>query len=271
MSRGQRWTDDELAWLATLYPGERLADVAFALGRRNKLVSTQARNRGIAKVATEHESFTADEDAWIAALYPDLQTADVAFALGRTGMSVYRRAAKLGIRKSEAFWVSDRSGRIQRGFDWGKRHRFQKGHIPANKGRKGYHAPGSEKGWFQKGHQRNDTAPVGAERIDPKDGYVLVKVTPEIQGNKALPWQPKHRVLWEAANGPVPKGMVLKCVDGNKQNCALDNWELITLRENMLRNTIHNYPREIVQVTMLRGAINRRLNGQRRREHATEK
>lgn len=27
---------------------------------------------------------------------------------------------------------------------------FPKGHEPVNKGRKGYHAPGSEKGWFKK-------------------------------------------------------------------------------------------------------------------------
>ncbi|MEC9243436.1 MAG: HNH endonuclease signature motif containing protein [Pseudomonadota bacterium] len=37
----------------------------------------------------------------------------------------------------------------------------------------------------------------------------------------------KHRWLWEKENGPVPDGMVLKCRDGNRQNTAPSNWELI--------------------------------------------
>jgi len=39
----------------------------------------------------------------------------------------------------------------------------------------------------------------------------------------------KHKWLWERANGPVPKGMVLKCLDGNKLNCDPSNWEAIPM------------------------------------------
>lgn len=39
--------------------------------------------------------------------------------------------------------------------------RFEKGHVPPNKGKKGYHSPGSEKGWFQKGHDPKNKTPIG--------------------------------------------------------------------------------------------------------------
>ncbi|HBR31935.1 MAG TPA: HNH endonuclease, partial [Clostridiales bacterium] len=42
--------------------------------------------------------------------------------------------------------------------------RFPKGHIPANKGKKGFHVPGSEKGWFKEGHMPINHKPVGSER-----------------------------------------------------------------------------------------------------------
>ncbi|OWK23941.1 hypothetical protein AJ87_26355 [Rhizobium yanglingense] len=38
----------------------------------------------------------------------------------------------------------------------------------------------------------------------------------------------KHRWLWEKANGPIPEGHVLKCLDGDKTNCDPSNWELIS-------------------------------------------
>ena len=37
----------------------------------------------------------------------------------------------------------------------------------------------------------------------------------------------KHRWLWEQANGPVPEGMCLKCLDGDRTNCDPSNWELV--------------------------------------------
>lgn len=266
MSNGTRWTEDDIAWLNTLYPTEPLALVAFTLGRRNKVVNTAARNRGIEKIALEHQPFTPDHDAWIAALYPDNYAADVAFAIGRATGAVHRRAAKLGIKKSAEFLANELAAQGARLTHEGAAHRFPKGHVPANKGRFGWHPPGCEKGWFKKGHQRNDTSAIGAERICKKDGIVLIKVTREEQGSKALQWQPKNRVLWARANGPIPDGMVLRCIDGNKHNCDPSNWRLITKAENMRGNTIHNYPKPIAQAVLLRGAINRRINGLKRKQ-----
>lgn len=270
MSNGTRWTDDDIAWLHTLYATEPLALVAFTLGRRNKVVNSAAKNHGLYKIELEHRPFTADDDAWIAALYPDLYAADVAAAIGRAVQSVHRRASVLGIKKSPEFLAAELKAQGERLRTDGARSRFPKGHVPANKGRKGWHPPGCEKGWFKKGHQRNDTAPIGAERLDNKDGFILLKVGPNEQGKKALPWQLKHRVLWERANGPIPKGMVLRCIDGNKHNCGPSNWKLISLADNMRANTFHNYPKPMAHVILLRAAINRRINGITRKQSADQ-
>ncbi|MGN0489362.1 MAG: HNH endonuclease signature motif containing protein [Ruminococcus sp.] len=116
--------------------------------------------------------------------------------------------------------------------------KFKKGHEPANKGRKGYHAPGSEKGWFKKGGLPPNTKPVGYERIN-KDSYIEVKIKmrpsrPDCNDN----FKAKHRLVWEEANGPIPEDCVIMFRDGDKQNCSLENLRLITKSEHATLNKL---------------------------------
>ena len=111
---------------------------------------------------------------------------------------------------------------IRSGLDY----RFKKGRVPLNKGRKGYYSPGSEKGWFKKGNTPMNHKPVGTEVIQGF-GYTWVKVAePNI-------WEPKHRLVWEEANGEVPEGYVLTFLDGNKRNITSENLALITQAESL--------------------------------------
>lgn len=96
---------------------------------------------------------------------------------------------------------------------------FKKGHVPANKGKKG--TGGWEPTQFKKGHKPANYRPVGSERVNV-DGYVEVKVA------DPKTWRPKHVVLWEAQNGQVPKGYALLFADGNKLHVELDNLILVT-------------------------------------------
>lgn len=111
---------------------------------------------------------------------------------------------------------------------------FSKGNIPFNKGRKGYCAPGSEKGWFKPGAIPPNTMPIGSERIS-KDGYVEVKFS-----NRSGPpnnrWKSKHALIWEKKNGPVPKGHVVIFADGNKENIKLSNLILVSRKELSVLN-----------------------------------
>lgn len=107
--------------------------------------------------------------------------------------------------------------------------RFEKGHVPPNKGKKGWHAPGSEKGWFRKGNEPWNKLPVGSEIMD-SNGYIKIKVAePNV-------WEFKHKMVWEKHNGKVPPGHVITFLDGNKMNFEPANLSLISTAENAVLN-----------------------------------
>lgn len=131
---------------------------------------------------------------------------------GRTDVSVDNLKA-LCVRKG---WKTGRSGR------------FTKGQISHNAGKKGLRYAGSEKAWFKKGQIPHTWRGPGHESIDNKDGYVwLIVAETNPYTGAATRRVLKHKWLWEQANGPVPKGHVLKCLDGDKTNCDPSNWECI--------------------------------------------
>lgn len=105
--------------------------------------------------------------------------------------------------------------------------RFEKGNVPANKGLKGYCHPDCKKTWFKKGHTPVNHKHIGSERIDRKDGYILVKV------NEPNKWVLKHRLVWEEHNGSIPKGYVIIFKDGDKTNVSIDNLALISRAEHL--------------------------------------
>lgn len=107
--------------------------------------------------------------------------------------------------------------------------RFEKGHIPANKGKKGFCAEGSKKTWFKKGNTPKNHKPVGSERIT-KDGYIEVKIA---EPNK---WRMKHLSEWEKANGKIPKGYCIVFLDNDRKNCDIENLHMVSRREHLILN-----------------------------------
>lgn len=109
---------------------------------------------------------------------------------------------------------------------------FKKGHVPHNKGRKGLCAPGSKKSQFRPGHTAWNYIPVGAERVNGR-GYVEVKIADPSK------WRTKHRLIWEAAHGPIPKGYALVFADGDKLHVELENLLLVTNGQLVRLNQNH--------------------------------
>lgn len=113
----------------------------------------------------------------------------------------------------------------RKGWRTGRTGCFPKGNVSHNKGKRGFCAPGSEKGWFKPG-ERGGVAiklykPIGTERVS-RDGYIERKVNDDLPLQAR--WKTVHRINWETANGPLPDGHRLKCLDGNKANTAASNW-----------------------------------------------
>jgi hypothetical protein len=102
---------------------------------------------------------------------------------------------------------------------------FKKGNIPANKGTNGLYNVGGNCTSFKTGQKAHNYKPVGSERVD-RDGYTLIKVSDVGAWHER--WRLKHTVVWEKANGPIPKGHCLIFLDGDKQNINLENLQLIT-------------------------------------------
>lgn len=136
---------------------------------------------------------------------------------------------KFGIQFSASQMKNYRS---RKGIVTGLDCRYKKGCVPVNKGKKmpsEVYARCSAT-MFKKGRKPNNWKPVGSERVESKDGYILVKVA---EPNK---WKPKHIVIWEQANGPVPAGYKIMFADQNKRNFNLDNLLLISKGESAQLN-----------------------------------
>lgn len=113
--------------------------------------------------------------------------------------------------------------------------RFEKGHIPDNKGKK---MPPEiyekcKATMFKKGHAPVNAHPVGTELEDSTpEHYVKVKIAdPNV-------WKYKHHLVWEEHNGPIPKGMNIIFLDGNNRNFDVSNLAMVNNAENALLTTL---------------------------------
>lgn len=113
--------------------------------------------------------------------------------------------------------------------------RFQKGSEPANKGKK-MSPEQYEKcraTMFQKGNVPPNHMKVG-EYTHTTDGYLVRKV--QEHGTQWERFEFVHRAVWEKHNGPVPAGKLVSFLDGNKDNCDIENLVLVDLSENLELN-----------------------------------
>ena len=210
--------------------------------------------------------WTEEDDQYMRDHYPDELSEEIAKHLGRTIPAIYGRVKFLGIKKSDAFYLNDFSGRLNG--KQGGASRFKKGHPSANKGKKisPEQYEKSKHTFFSKGHIPKNHKPVGTitERSNTKRGSIYLYIKTEEPGT----WVELHRYNWQLVNGAIPKGMNLVFKDGQHKNCSIDNLELITNEEMMQRNTIHNqYPEEIVKTIHTLGQLKRTINNHGKKQN----
>lgn len=197
--------------------------------------------------------WTAAEDAILTELYRQLSDGEIATRMDRSRASIKNRVHQLGLRKPD--------GHTNAGC-------FIAGQPPWNKGMKGLQIGGVATR-FKPGHLGGRAAlikqPIGAERLS-KEGYLQRKINDDPVFHKR--WRFVHVILWEEANGPVPAGHNIAFRNGDKTDIRLENLECISRRELMRRNTVHNYPPELVQVMRLKGAITKRIATRAKKEQA---
>jgi hypothetical protein len=156
--------------------------------------------------------------------YPFEPTKKIADDLNLTESQVYNRAFAMGIKKDPVYL---RSTQFPPGYLGGKATQFQKGNLPFN------------------------TQPVGSinKRKDTNGKfYSYIKIA---HSN----WQLLNRYLWEQNFGKIPPGMIVIFKDNNEDNNEISNLELISKKENMNRNSMHQYPLEIKQILILKNKL----------------
>ena len=113
------------------------------------------------------------------------------------------------------------------GISTGLTGRFEKGHVPVNKGKK---FPGKgNRTTFRKGNVPANKMNVG-EDIITTDGYVKTKIAePNL-------WEYKHKLIWAEAHGPIPEKHSVIFADGDKLNLSIDNLLLVSRAELLMLN-----------------------------------
>lgn len=187
-------------------------------------------------------AFKAWEDNVMRKHYRNTLNADLAKALNRSVPSILNRARRLGLVKDTDFIL-----------EFG---RFQKGHVPANKGKKMPYNANSARTRFKKGQIPPNTVPVGTEVVDSY-GYRKVKVSDG--STKQERWKYVHHQVWEAHHGEIPKGSIVVFKNGDSSDIRIENLECITRAQHAIRNR-DKYPEDIHRLTQMIGALNRQIN-----------
>jgi hypothetical protein len=109
---------------------------------------------------------------------------------------------------------------------------------------------------FVKGRKPHNTKQAG-DIVAIKDSYngTYYKYI-KIKDNH---WVLYHRYLWEKVNGSIPKDYILVFKDKNTDNVVIENLELISRSESMLRNSAHNYPHEIIPSMLMLKKLENKL------------
>lgn len=198
-------------------------------------------------------------------LYAMTPTDEIARQIGRPVRATFEKAYALGLRKAPEYYQANRAGRT--GDGRGAHTRFQPGQTPWNKGTS--YRPGGRcaETQFKPGQRPHTWRPVGSYRVNA-DGYLDRKVSDT--GYPPRDWVGVHRLVWIAANGPIPRGHVVVFRPGrrttNVDEITPDALECISRKTLIERNTVHRHGPEIARLVQLRGAVNRQIRKHERNE-----
>lgn len=208
--------------------------------------------------------WTPEEDEVIRARYPTESSKALAAELGRSLQALYVRAQVLEVKKTEAAVAATR---------------WQPGNVPLSKGRP--FAPGNT-AWNQgkrygsqtgrmtmlaryaAGYRPHTEKPLGSLRLRAERGRTYLEQKYSMTGtNQSQRWRAVHRLVWEAANGPTPRGHVVVFRPGMHtvefSEITLDRLELVTHAQLLERNTLLRYPAELQSVIRVRAGLTRRI------------
>lgn len=267
------WTPELDEMLTLMWPDTAATEIGDLLGRTAGSVRQRAADFGLQKdpsFAAEHSRrttiarsrFTAEVREVIERLYATTGTEEIAALTGIPAPRIWAYAKRNGLSKPPEYLRAAAKKRFGPDHPFAKAG-FRKGHVPKNKGVKGWDSGGrSHETRFVKGQRSNNWKPIGSTRINA-DGYLDRKVADT--GYMPDDWKAVHRLVWIEAHGPVPVGHVVRFKPGRKTTdeklITLDAIECITLAENGRRNVWSaNMPPQLRKAMGARIALTRAIN-----------
>lgn len=265
MSR--RFPPEVHAWMATYIPGHTCKEVSVAL----------MEEMGVSMTPSQVKSYKANHGA------PSGTRCGVAKGLETDlypqAVRDYIEANHTGVSPTdmirilqEQFGATYTYGQLRSfykryGYCSGIDTTFKPGHVPPNP--KGTHVavvhPKCQATQFKKGNLPPNTLPIGT--VLKKDGYFWKKVS-----DTKPRWKQLHRLLWEEAYGPIPKGHVLIFLDGNTDNVTLENLKLVSMSVHQYANRKHlRFSQPEITATGLNVAELQCLVRRRKRKKVKEK
>lgn len=203
-----KYSEEMIEWLLRHHNKTKLDDLVTKFNSKFNTDFTKSaiwhkidRSRGAEyqrnKEYVPRVKWTKDLENFIEQNYEDYKYKDLSklmnkkFGIKTTALSVEHKVYRLGLKKNKEARMKTFN------YDAVIKTGFKKGRIPETKKKLGY------------------------ERVAP-DGYVWVKISePDV-------FKQKHKVVWEKANGKIPEDHCIIFLDGDKQNCHLDNLKLIS-------------------------------------------
>lgn len=189
--------------------------------------------------------WTEEETEELIKNYSDVLTIELAKRFNCDAKQIYNKAKRLNLHKSPAYLKKYGGQFIYSNVAT----QFKKGQPAWNKGKKGLQI-GGVKTQFKLGRLPHNTKPIGFRSY--RDGYLVEKT--------ASGFEFVHKLLWIEHNGPIPPGMFVVFKDRNRANICIENLEVITRVEHIMRNHIQNLPAELKEVIHLKSSLTRKIN-----------
>ena len=238
----RRWTPDELAFLKEYTPGHSYREVAAEHNRRFPDLPRSLES--VRNVCVNHKIHCGGRQGRPVYQDPAFYTEDeLAFlrdyAPGHSRKEIHEEYNRRFPDRPRSF-KSVVACMKNHGITNGRDTRFPpggKGSRPWNKGRKmtPEQYEKCKPTMYSKGNRPKQYLPIGTEK-KLSDGYIWVKVDDQLCAKKNVNWKQKQRLIWEQHNGPVPEGMFVTFLDGNRENFAIENLALITRAEHARLN-----------------------------------
>jgi hypothetical protein len=248
----RKWENEKTRYLIQNFHKKSIPEIAAAIGKTDAAVKTKALKLGLKR--NNKHIWTEKEISYLKANYENERIELLCNHLGLTVGQIYHKANFLGLKKSKELIAQMAKENISSSF---LSHSKRKGDIPHNKGiqmsvdvyERVKHT------MFKKGNKPPNTKENGFLSTRNSKGFKSIYVRIELSK-----WIPLSRYLWEQEYGTIPQGHVVSFIDGNWQNCTLENLKLLSRAENMERNSFHRYPKEIRKLISLRAVISRKIN-----------